>query len=87
MCLYTDGSKIPSAPFVEYALVSLGDVYLRPYKTLGLVSSYGTEVMAIIDALNLGLERHWPALTIFTDSLSVITAVGARFHTRATTWF
>lgn len=54
LCLYTDGFKISGAPFVRFALVSLGDAYLRRYKILGLVFSYRAKAMAIIEALNLG---------------------------------
>lgn len=57
VCLYTNGSKFPGASFVGFALVFLGDAYLRRYKTLGLVSSYEAEAMAVVEALELALEQ------------------------------
>lgn len=57
VCLYTDGSKFPGAPFVGFTLVSLCDAYLRRYKTLSFVSSYGAEAMAVIEALKLVIEK------------------------------
>lgn len=42
--------------------------------------------MAILSALELTLESSWPSITIFTDSMSVLSAIKALFNPRRSSY-
>lgn len=57
ICLYADGFKTLRVPLVGYALVvSLGGAYFRRYRTVGLVSFYCAEALAIVAVLELAVD-------------------------------
>lgn len=80
MCFFTDGSKMEGAPFSGFALVSLDGTQTFQFRTSGFLSSFCIETMAILATLELTLKRGWPAVSIFTDSKSALTAIEAQFN-------
>lgn len=53
VCLFTDGSRSEGSPFSGYSLVSLDGRYVRRFCSVGFVSSFCVETMAIVEALRL----------------------------------
>jgi len=79
MCVYTDGSRIENSPFAGLAFVSHDGSVSYGFRTVGFVSSFCVEAMAILAAIDFGRNQGWEKLVIFSDSQSVLSAVGAPY--------
>lgn len=60
---------------------------MRRYKSVGFLSSFCVEAMAVVEALELTLGEGWPAVTVFFDSRSVLSVVQARFVPGRSSYF
>lgn len=75
IAFFTDGSKGDPACYVGFAVVSL-DLHLKIQKRItSYTSIYSAETFAIIDAIQIIINRQIPKATIFSDSLSVLTSI------------
>lgn len=86
VCIFTDASRSEASPFSGYALISQDGRYLRRYNSAGFVSSFCVEAMAVVEALELTRKEGWHAITVFSDSQSVLSAVQARFDTDSSSY-
>lgn len=77
---FTDGSKIPGKPFTGFAVTNELSTNFSLFRAAEFLSSYSLEAMAILEALKLCKnEDTSPVSHIFSDSLSVISAVESKF--------
>lgn len=74
-CLFTDGSVIPDVPYSDFAVVSLDSNTVKRFQTVGSMSSFYVEAMAIWEALLLIRDHKWQFSTIFSDSMASLTAI------------
>ncbi|XP_011707612.1 PREDICTED: uncharacterized protein LOC105462607 [Wasmannia auropunctata] len=79
MCVYTDGSRTNGCPFAGFAFTAHDESISCKFRSVGFVSSFCVEAMAVLAALNLAESQEWPRLVIFSDSKSVLSAVGAPY--------
>lgn len=75
--LYTDGSKrlIGSFERTSYAVISLDPPYSFCKRINNHSTVFDAEASAILHAVQLSLDRHWPDTIIASDSLSVLTCL------------
>lgn len=73
MCVYTDGSRIENSPFAGLAFVSHDGSVSCGFRTVGFVSSFCVEAMAILAAIDFGRNQGWEKLVIFSNSQSVLS--------------
>lgn len=76
-CIFTDGSKTPSAEFSGFAIVTDDRTM---HRTAGFLSTFSIEAMAILEGLILCQELDYSSFSIFTDSLSVLSVLKSPFN-------
>lgn len=81
-CLFTDRSIRDEVPFAGFAITLKNAQIYKSYRTASFVSSYCVESMAILESLKFVNENNWLEATIFSDSLSVLTAIDSRYNPR-----
>ena len=74
-CLYTDGSKMSDSTYVGFAFVCQ-DGEPRLFRSVGCSSIFTTEAMAIVETLFYIFTLQGNDYTIFSDSHSVLAALG-----------
>lgn len=81
ICIYTDGSKTRKALLHRYCHCGYcpSEGITLQFRAVKYLSIFGVEAMAIIEALKLAKDKRWDKVTIFTDSRSVLSALGVRF--------